>query len=141
MKYRKVRPLTFMAALAVALLSISAVAHAQSVGIRAKIPFDFYVGSEKFPAGSYTVLRQGYSIARVEDEKGHASLIMTSPISVRAATSKPGLVFNRYGNYHFLSEVTWGESNVGHHVSRSSFELEIAKGISGERVVASNKNR
>ena len=67
-----------MAALAVMCFTPTMV-QAQSAGMRVNIPFDFYVGSQRFPAGPYTVLHQtDPAVVHISDGNGHVSMTLSS---------------------------------------------------------------
>src|SRR5262245_8048906 len=74
--------------------------------VKANIPFDFMVGGEKLPAGTYTVetgVAQRTMMVRNWKTKRAAAAI-TQDYKVRA-DSKPQLVFRRYGDQYFLARV------------------------------------
>ncbi len=144
MKYASVRVFTVVATLAaVALLSIPAVVQAQSGGMKVNVPFEFYIGNQKFPAGLYAVWRNhnDASVVQVSDRNGHNSIIVTIPITSRLENAAGQLVFNRYGGYHFLSEVRWMGSASGGQFPRSLVERRLAKNIAAEQVATTNTNR
>jgi hypothetical protein len=62
---------------------------------------------------------------------------VTTPVSNRAEKSGSKLVFNRYGNDHFLSEVHWSGYSIGRGLFMSRGELEIARNTGTKRVVES----
>ncbi len=144
MKYASVRVFTVVATLAaVALLSIPAVVQAQSGGMKVNVPFEFYIGNQKFPAGLYAVWRNhnDASVVQVSDRNGHNSIIVTIPITSRLENAAGQLVFNRYGGYHFLSEVRWMGSASGGQFPRSLVERRLSKNIAAEQVATTNTNR
>jgi hypothetical protein len=71
------------------------------------VPFDFYVGNKKLPAGTYVVssiINDG--AAQVLDKA------LTIPDANCNSDSTGELVFNVYGEEHFLSEVQWSGYTV-----------------------------
>ena len=69
-------------------------------------------------------------MVRLQDFKAQTSaLSLTNPVDVRgkdpAAATK--LVFNRYGNTYFLSEVCDGYASIGMKLPMSHTERELAK--------------
>jgi len=144
MKYASARISKIVAALAaVALLSIPTVVQAQSGGMKVNVPFEFYIGDQKFPAGLYAVWRNhnNASVVQVSDRNGHNSIIVTIPITSRLENAAGQLVFNRYGDNHFLSEVRWTGSDSGGQFPKSSVERRLAKNIATEQVATTNTNR
>jgi hypothetical protein len=100
--------ITALAFLTAALISMgSACAHAQAAGF--KVPFDFTVGNQVLPAGTYQV---GYYptknaiLIRSQDDRFHA-FATTYPADYSAGPSTSGgkVVFTKYGNQYFLHEV------------------------------------
>jgi hypothetical protein len=101
---------TIVASVTLSLLTAFA-AHAQSNGLRARIPFAFTAGSTVFDSGIYTIgradLSQGVLAIRtfnkgamVISQRGHAS----------GSPQRPRFVFRRYGSRYFLREVWFGDT-------------------------------
>jgi hypothetical protein len=95
------------------LLSVLAVVsvHAQDSGmaIRASIPFDFTVEGKTLPAGDYEIRRisdepTGMLIQNVRRRRDEA-MFQTEPRDERRISNHSLLVFHRYGDSYFLSEV------------------------------------
>ena len=144
MKYEKVRLFTRVAAAtAVALICVAnpTAVQAQSSELKADIPFDFYIGGRSFPAGTYTVRLTAGSAIQVQGQSGNNSMIaMSLPISNDDRIPDSRLVFNQYGNDHFLTEVRWRGYNLGRGLIKSSRELELAKNsVETRRTVAASK--
>ena len=75
--------------------------------LKLQIPFDFAAGTNQFPAGAYTVesdTNSGAVLIR-SDEKGPAAFILTRSAGESKDYGHPKLVFHRYGNQTFLSQV------------------------------------
>ena len=114
------------------------IVQAQSLRLRATIPFDFHVGSEILPAGMYDIkLIAGSAIQMFTDKGKVIAASSTTPVSNRAEKSGSRLVFNKYGDDHFLSEVHWSGYSIGRGLFMSRAELEIARNTTRKRVVAS----
>jgi len=115
-------------------------AHAQSGILVADIPFDFYVGAEKLLSGRYTVRTQGDpALLRISDGAGHATLTYSHAINT-SDTTRSLMIFNRYGDQYFLSEVRWSGS-VARQLMMSQFETQIAKHSAPPRVIAVRNTR
>jgi hypothetical protein len=110
---------------------------AQGVMLRGNIPFSFVVNGTALPAGEYTVLpaKAGAILIKGFDcRAGAVSLVQpTSAPSGRKAAAR--LVFNRYGDQYFLSQV-WTSGNQGSQlpVTRSERKL-LAHSHSPSRAV------
>ena len=116
------------------------VAHAESGILVADIPFDFYVGAQKLPAGRYTVRTEGDpALLRIYDGAGHATLTYSHAINT-SDTTRSLMIFNRYGDQYFLSEVRWSGS-VARQLMISPLETQIAKDSAPPRVIAVRNTR
>jgi hypothetical protein len=136
--------LTF-AGMALACLTFTAVstASAQSIQLRASIPFEFQVGSKVLPAGEYTLLQSGSSkFMLVSNQETNDSTAYggTHPLGGgSSAHAKDGsvLVFNRYGNHYFLREI-WREGDgtgLGFAESRSEKSAMNIAAVRPETIV------
>ncbi len=96
-----------------------------------EIPFAFYVGNAKLPAGEYRVepALPGnlymLAVKSVEVREPAAALIISYGISTNKAPETAKLVFTKYadGNY-FLSEIWHPYANTGVHTVKTSRERE-----------------
>jgi hypothetical protein len=91
--------------------------HAQSVDLRATIPFDFHAGKTLLPAGDYLIHGDGPVVwLRAEDHSKPAFALMTIAAVAgmdQQARSRPARVeFNRYGDEFFLRTI-WNPSTAG----------------------------
>jgi len=126
-KIRLVSLLTAVVIVALAGVSAPAVIYAQSqLGLN--IPFDFYVGSQKFEPGDYTVLVSG-SYLKISDRRNHSVFVLTSPVANPGwrSTSGGALVFNRYDNYYFLTEVRRGGYSSANGLLKAPLEIQVAR--------------
>src|ERR1700682_5628489 len=79
--------------------------YAQTVDLRANVPFDFRMGKTLMPAGEY-VIHHSAGVLSVRAQSGcTAALHITLLESRHRASSKGSLVFNRYGDSYFLSKI------------------------------------
>jgi hypothetical protein len=126
MKRNGFRVLTSL--LAVVMLGIPVI-YAGSIGsVEATIPFDFIVGKMTLPAGQYTVSPLDHKrglVVRSEDGKSTA-MVLTMGVQTKSAKNQARLVFNRYGNTYFLSQVWRGYDSEGFALHKSNQEREIA---------------
>ena len=125
----------------------SAQAQTLAYRVRANIPFDFIVADETLPAGDYYIYRtRQYSsddVLTISTIEGRVLAVrLTNGVQTLTPKEQGVLIFNRYGNKHFLSQVWIAGSNMGRvfRQSRSERELErevksIAR-LSGEKVPA-----
>ena len=110
-----------LAFLTAALISMgSACAHAQALGF--KVPFDFTVGNQALPAGTYQVSyypTKNAILIRSQDDRFHA---FTTTHLADPSTRDGEVVFTKYGNQYFLHEVLCGA--VSMHVALPASRLE-----------------
>ena len=109
------------------ILLASASAYAEQE-IKAQIPFPFHMGASALPSGSYTVdTRVERKVLRFTSADGKSSAVILSHAAQSLLTpTQPKLVFNRYGDEYFLSQVWAGGSNTGHELAASRLEKEVA---------------
>jgi hypothetical protein len=94
---------------------LAAVAAAAAYGQSSKtltvmVPFDFIVGSQTLRAGQYSVDRETFSSAVIINGADQKAIVMATALESIAAQEGGKLVFHRYGNTYFLTEV-WGAGN------------------------------
>lgn len=122
----------------VGLLLAAASAYAQSIRVKANVPFDFIVRGVTLQAGEYTiepVAANGAALAIRDADQKAKSVVLTNRCESLKPASQTQLVFHRYGNRYFLSEI-WVEGNLsGHQLPQSPRETEMAMDYRVERVV------
>ena len=87
---------------------------AQDYAVQATIPFNFTVNGRSLPAGNYTLGSDITSptILKIRERTQHANamvMAMPSPTEKRKANE---LVFHKYGNHYFLSEIRSEQSAI-----------------------------
>lgn len=100
--------------------------------IQAKIPFDFQIGSKKFPKGEYTIESVNTTgLMRISNAKGKKSITFTAIRDKQNAKMKSRLGFRRYGEQYFLRKV-WDGQDAIFELERSSAEKKVAKALKGQ---------
>jgi hypothetical protein len=102
-----------------------------------QVPFDYMAGNYQFPAGSYTIKSDasaGTVLIRSAGE-GPAAFILTFPAGENKDQAHVRLVFNRYGDRYFLSQV-WPGGVAGRGLRKSKQEVEVAKAGSRPEVLS-----
>jgi hypothetical protein len=130
--YMKTRILMALAALSTALLWFTVALQAQTTEprllLKVDVPFEFVVGGMNLPAGQYHVLHiinPNWILLRSTDGRAKAVVyVQVSATTVGGSSSK--LVFNRYGEQYFLSQVWTGQDNEVHECFKSSAERTLA---------------
>jgi len=125
--------LTASAALAGMVLFVDLPLHAQSLGMKVIIPFEFHAADKTLPAGTYTVEKRGDAIL-VSDGKGNAAAVLANPVDNKAYKLEDMLVFKRYGEIRFLSEVRWSSYTAARGLVETSAERKLAKILPAEAV-------
>lgn len=112
--------------LAVAIAALAAApAFAQEpvIDVKAEIPFDFYVGGQRMPAGTYEIENfpddysspvMNISVERADPVEGEPHFASVSTIAVRPTdpSEGPRLVFERVGDVNLLVKVVPADGNV-----------------------------
>lgn len=127
---------TTMVVIVVAIAMAAAVtsANAQSAKkVAADVPFDFVVGDRTLNAGEYTLKSttspdNGLIIQNASGKS--AAMRLTFPIEPGKNERSAKLVFHRYGQRYFLTEVWTGAGNVGRHLLKSRQEKAIDRELS-----------
>ena len=92
----------------------------------ANIPFAFTVGNYTLPPGRYSVTRLSGKALRVVNSQYQGAFALNDRIEGRAP-ERSKMVFHRYENAYFLSEIWVSGSRTGVRVVRSRFENELAE--------------
>ena len=123
------------------LLLISVPSTYAQATIEATVPFNFMVGKAEMPAGTYTINRLSSSAIEIKGsttKKSAVSIVWSEGASASDSAAK--LVFNRYGDSYFLSQVTRGSGASVMQLPTSKLEQEqriaSTSGPSGQKVVA-----
>jgi hypothetical protein len=118
---------------AAVLLSVVAtsICYAQQAVLVMNIPFAFKAGNQTLPAGEYrveSVLTGTGQLQCLRQKDGHAVMIVSTMwVETRNGNPNPELVFNRYGQTYFLSQI-WTGGAQGHQLFKSDREKEMALG-------------
>ncbi|MGB9243832.1 MAG: hypothetical protein WCC03_10785 [Candidatus Acidiferrales bacterium] len=106
------------------------VCQAQSRPLEVNVPFAFEVGNKTMPAGSYhveSIPTGGGSLEILRNTGSGVHLtISTMATALRSGTPGPALVFHRYGNRYFLSQIRTGDRHA-REVFPSQREKELAR--------------
>jgi hypothetical protein len=101
---------------------------AQTVELRANVPFDFQAGGRLVPAGEYLVEGRGVIVFLREAADGKSvSAFITNEANALHGRGKARLEFHRYGGQYFLSEIWDSFSDQGRQLPRTAREKELAQ--------------
>ena len=127
------------------LLMVAGSAFAQSINVRANIPFNFNVGKDTLPAGQYEVrtISSSSGALLINNWKAKRSeMFVTYGISTSHAQGEEGkLVFKRYGDQYFLSQIWVDSSDTGRELPISPRERELALGHAPAKAVVVAESR
>lgn len=95
--------------------------------VKANIPFGFTVGTKAFPAGEYTVRNSGTAgvLLISGEDSSHRGLISTIGVDANKGSSQTKLVFHRYGDQYFLSQIWVRGESSGRELPRTRAEKEL----------------
>ncbi len=120
---------------AVALMAALVSAHAQSPGpVVADIPFEFAVGGKSLRAGEYSLrafTTNGDALLISSKDSNDKAIRLTQSIQARIVPQQGKLVFHRYGQRYFLSEVWTAGERTGQQLRKSDEERAIEGQLAG----------
>jgi len=125
---------------ALGLLMATASVYAQTIRVRAEIPFNFVVTGGTLPSAEYTIQsNQSIDHLLTLSSAGQKSIVfLANPclsLKARKVSGESKLVFRRYGDQYFLSEIWMQGSSVGYQLRKTRRELEMAQNHTVDRVV------
>lgn len=133
----------FVGIIALAFISALAASAQNPRNLVVNVPFDFTVKGKTLPAGEYVISRSStidemsLTMSR-KDGEGNA-IVLTKPIRSEERQSESRLVFHRYGDRYFLSEVWTSGDATGRELYKTrqeqSLEIELAKNDSRSETV------
>jgi hypothetical protein len=115
---------TAIALLAIANFAMAGTSFAQSNGVQATVPFDFTVGNQLFPAGTYTIKHESMT-ANVISIRSHDKPIAVLSLVHRDGNKSPNggqLLFHKYGGQYFLSEILCEQADMNVAIPPSKSE-------------------
>ena len=143
MKKTVVKGFITAALLVAAIITAGVSTQAQTLQYRltVNIPFDFSVSGEKLPAGKYWVSRAhesiGDTVVQIQRADGHTVANRFSVPIVTFKTKKQGmLVFHRYDDQYFLSEVWPAGGGTGRAFLKTRAERDLAKSTRDNGIAA-----
>ena len=133
--HRNTKPfqlLSFFAVLVFALSLHPAKAHAQIIGeLEVTVPFQFYAGNAKLPAGKYILHMLDNSDLRIMEistaDGSTSALFEVEDAEANSAPPKSELIFNKYGNRYFLARVFDEGNPDGSRVPASQYEKRVSQ--------------
>jgi hypothetical protein len=117
--------ITAIALLAIANFAMAGMSFAQSYGVKANVPFDFTVANKLLPAGSYTIIRESTGLIEIRNHDKPVAVLTVVTHDENTSSDGGKLIFHKYGDQYFLSEILsdWATMNVS--VPRSKAEKNV----------------
>lgn len=116
-----------------ALLAVGAAAQSNGNNqMKASIPFKFTVGQMTLPAGDYTISfvnrASDAETMLIKSADGHSSkMVHMLPVQAREIQESGKLVFNRYGQQYFLSQIWSPAEQTGLELAPSRTERALER--------------
>ena len=103
------------------------------------IPFNFLVGGKALPAGEYTVepnRKDSHNVWLVQRRVGSTSALFTTvPVRASQTQEETRLVFHKYGDRYFLSQIWTPGGNTGRQLLMPRLERELAKSVAERQTI------
>jgi hypothetical protein len=78
---------------------------AQQKDVRVAVPFDFTVGDQLLPAGTYSIMPVSESTIEIRNGQTHSAVLTQASSDSRRSQHGGELVFNKYNGQYFLHEI------------------------------------
>jgi hypothetical protein len=131
---------TMAVILGLVVVASASVAQAQIMGrLKSEIPFSFYVRDQRMPAGDYTitVLDPGAGLMEIRSDDGKsAAAFLTIEKQEKDASIPSELIFHKYGEEVFLSQIVERGEIDGAEVVKSKMEKRLEKAAVRDKEVA-----
>jgi hypothetical protein len=123
--------ITTIALLAIANFAMAGTSFAQSKMVRANVPFDFTVGKQLLPAGTYTIKAESSGLIAI---RNHDKPITVLTIADQDGARSPNggkLMFHKDGDQYFLSEVLcdWADMDVSFRPSKAEKRVQLQQAM------------
>jgi hypothetical protein len=121
----KTRMLLGAIAIAVLLVSSMSLSQTRTGDTIVNVPFSFVVANQELPPGRYAVTRMAEGVLRISASDGKGVAVPVHSTEGKGPEGSGKVVFHRYGDTYFLSEVWNPGSHIGEQVFRSKAEKEV----------------
>jgi hypothetical protein len=112
---------------AIALLTIATLITAGSAvaadhAVKADVPFDFTVGDKLLPAGTYTIVSEDPNMVEIRNSERTISVMNVALADGNEPSTTGELVFDRFGDKYFLSQILCPAASIRLHLPTSKIE-------------------
>src|SRR4029077_11244120 len=118
-------------------LLVATSAYAQTVNLKADVPFNFIISGATLPAGEYTMreMGAGSAIAISGPNPKANTIVLSQRCASLNAAKQSKLVFHQYGDRYFLAQLWVAGSDSGRQLAKSPREMEVARDFTVRDVV------
>jgi hypothetical protein len=102
-------------------------AQTQSTVLIVNIPFAFRTTMQELPAGRYRVIRESASSVRLEGDGSAGGSVLMHDASQSHVSERGAVVFNRYGDRYYLSQIWKPGEVIGLECAKSRAEKDILR--------------
>jgi hypothetical protein len=108
------------------LAGVAVPVRAQSAMLKSEVPFAFVSSGRTIQAGQYSIdIRQ--TQVRFIDANGHqVQVVLSNPQQESRLWLQPRLVFHRYGEAYFLSQIWTTDHTLDFRMSRAEYNLKAS---------------
>ena len=109
-------------------MAVASVSAQTPTGAEVNIPFDFSAGKASLKAGTYVIIRKSDSMLQIRHANEKRTILVNAPLTMGSRDYRAGerLVFNRYGDEYFLTQV-WFTADQGKQLLPSNAETSAAR--------------
>ena len=109
-------------------MAVASVSAQTPTGAEVNIPFDFSAGKASLKAGTYVIIRKSDSMLQIRHANEKKTILVNAPLTIGSRDYSAGerLVFNRYGDEYFLTQV-WFTADQGKQLLPSNAETSAAR--------------
>ena len=105
--------------------------------LKVKVPFNFTVGTQTFPAGEYSLKPLLPHTMSLRNQAGQVlTNINTNSVESTDVPKSVKLVFNGYDGRYFLAQIWKEGDNIGRELTKSPAEIEMATKYSPGQQIA-----
>lgn len=119
-------------AMAIVVAGVSAQAQTLQYRLTADIPFEFSISDQKLPAGKYSISRaqeaSGDTVLQIQSTDGKSTVNRFSiPVFTFNPKKRGELIFHKYGDQYFLSQVWPAAGETGRAFPKTSAERTLER--------------
>jgi hypothetical protein len=117
--------ITAITLFAIASFVMAGKSFAQEHEIQATVPFDFAVGNKVLPSGTYTIRSESTNVIVVRNRDTSVGTLSLALTDGKECKNGGKLIFNKYGDQYFLSEILSSSTAMSLMIPRSKLEQRV----------------